>query len=133
MNNMANHKGSEGVVKIGTDTIAEVKDWSFDETADTTEDTVMGDAARTRKSTLASASGSVNAFWDETDTNGQVAMSAGSEVALKLYPEGATTGDTFYSVSAIITSVSRSATFDGMVEASFSFDSNGAVTAAVVS
>ena len=130
---MGNHKGSEGVVKIGTDTIAEVKDWSFDETADTTEDTVMGDAARTRKSTLTSASGSVNAFWDETDTNGQVAMSAGSEVALKLYPEGATTGDTFYSVSAIITSVSRSATFDGMVEASFSFDSNGAVTAAVVS
>ena len=45
---MANHKGSEGVVKIGSDTIAEVKDWSFDETADTTEDTVMGDAARTR-------------------------------------------------------------------------------------
>jgi hypothetical protein len=130
---MANHKGSEGVVKIGTDTIAEVKDWSFDETADTTEDTVMGDAARTRKSTLVSASGSINAFWDETDTAGQVAMSAGSEVALKLYPEGATTGDTFYSVAAIITSVSRSATFDGMVEASFSFESNGAVTAAVVS
>jgi len=130
---MANHKGSEGVVKIGTDTIAEVKDWSFDETADTTEDTVMGDAARTRKSTLTSASGSINAFWDETDTNGQVAMSAGSEVALKLYPEGATTGDTFYSVAAIITSVSRSATFDGMVEASFSFESNGAVTSAVVS
>tara|TARA_R110000744_G_scaffold199886_5_gene319014 strand:- start:397 stop:789 length:393 start_codon:yes stop_codon:yes gene_type:complete len=130
---MANHKGSEGVVKIGSDTIAEVKDWSFDETADTTEDTVMGDAARTRKSTLTSASGSINAFWDETDTAGQVAMSAGSEVALKLYPEGATTGDTFYSMSALITSVSRSATFDGMVEASFSFESNGAVTAAVVS
>lgn len=130
---MANHKGSEGVVKIGSDTIAEVKDWSFDETADTTEDTVMGDSARTRKSTLVSASGSINAFWDETDTAGQVAMSAGSEVALKLYPEGATTGDTFYSVAAIITSVSRSATFDGMVEASFSFESNGAVTAAVVS
>ena len=130
---MANHKGSEGVVKIGTDTIAEVKDWSFDETADTTEDTVMGDAARTRKATLTSASGSINAFWDETDTNGQVAMSAGSEVALKLYPEGATTGDTFYALSALITSVSRSATFDGMVEASFSFESNGAVTAAVVS
>tara|TARA_B110000902_G_C14247119_1_gene564701 strand:- start:101 stop:493 length:393 start_codon:yes stop_codon:yes gene_type:complete len=130
---MANHKGSEGVVKIGSDTIAEVKDWSFDETADTTEDTVMGDAARTRKSTLTSASGSINAFWDETDTTGQVAMSAGSEVALKLYPEGATTGDTFYSMSALITSVSRSATFDGMVEASFSFESNGAVTAAVVS
>jgi len=130
---MSNHKGSEGVVKIGSDTVAEVKDWSFDETADTTEDTVMGDTARTRKSTLTSASGSINCFWDETDTNGQVAMSAGSEVALKLYPEGATSGDTFYSVAAIITSVSRTASFDGMVESSFSWDSNGAVTAADVS
>jgi len=129
---MANHKGSEGVVKVGSDTVAEVKDWSFDETADTTEDTVMGDAARTRKSTLTSASGSINAFWDETDTAGQVAMSAGSEVALKLYPEGSTSGDTLYSVQALITSVSRSATFDGMVEASFSWESNGAVVASTV-
>ena len=129
---MANHKGSEGVVKIGSDTIAEVKDWSFDETADTTEDTVMGDAARTRKSTLVSASGSINAFWDETDTAGQVAMSAGSEVALKLYPEGATTGDTFYSMSALITSVSRSATFDGMVEASIGVQASGAITTTTV-
>jgi hypothetical protein len=130
---MANHKGSEGLVKIGTDTIAEVKDWSFDETADTTEDTVMGDAARTRKATLTSANGSINAFWDEADTAGQGAMTVGAEVALKLYPEGATTGDTFYSVSAIITSIGRSASFDGMVETSFSWDANGAVTPATVS
>ena len=129
---MANHKGSEGLVKIGADTIAEVKDWSFDETADTTEDTTMGDSARTRKSTLTSASGSINAFWDETDTTGQGAMTAGSEVSLVLQPEGSATGDTIYSVTAIITSVSRSATFDGMVEASFSWDSNGAIVASTI-
>tara|TARA_R110000744_G_scaffold234426_1_gene352238 strand:+ start:694 stop:1083 length:390 start_codon:yes stop_codon:yes gene_type:complete len=129
---MANHKGSEGLVKIGADTIAEVKDWSFDETADTTEDTTMGDAARTRKSTLTSASGSINAFWDETDTTGQGAMTAGSEVSLVLQPEGSATGDTIYSVTAIITSVSRSASFDGMVEASFSWDSNGAVVVSTI-
>ena len=129
---MANHKGSEGLVKIGADTIAEVKDWSFDETADTTEDTTMGDSARTRKSTLTSASGSINAFWDETDTTGQGAMTAGSEVSLVLQPEGSATGDTIYSVTAIITSVSRSASFDGMVEASFSWDSNGAIVASTI-
>jgi len=129
---MANHKGSEGLVKVGSATVAEVKDWSLDQTADTVEDTVMGDAARSRKSTLVSASGSVNAFWDETDTNGQVAMAIGTEVALKLYPEGAASGDTFYSVGAIITSISLNATFDGMVEASFNFESNGAVSVATV-
>ena len=65
---MANHKGSEGSVKIGTSTISEIKDWSLSETADTIEDTVMGDTARTRQSSLTSASGSLSAFWDETDT-----------------------------------------------------------------
>lgn len=129
---MANHKGSEGLVKIGSATVAEVKDWSLSETADTIEDTTMGDVARTRKPSLTSASGSISAFWDETDSAGQIAMQAGSEVALKLYPEGSATGDYFASVSAIITTQDASAAMDGMVEASFSWESNGAVTWAVV-
>ena len=129
---MSNHKGSEGLVKIGSATVAEVKDWSLSETADTIEDTTMGDVARTRKPSLTSASGSISAFWDETDTAGQIAMQAGSEVALKLYPEGAATGDYFASVSAIITTQDASAAMDGMVEASFSWESNGAVTWATV-
>jgi len=129
---MANHKGSEGVVKIGANTIAEVKDWSLSETADTIEDTTMGDVARTRQPSLTSASGSLNCFWDETDANGQIAMQAGTEVALKLYPEGAASGDYFASVQAIITTQDASATMDGMVEAAFSWESNGAVTWATV-
>jgi hypothetical protein len=129
---MANHKGSEGVVKIGANTISEVKDWSLSETADTIEDTTMGDVARTRLPSLTSASGSLSCFWDEADANGQIAMQAGTEVALKLYPEGATTGDYFASVNAIITSQDASASMDGMVEATFSWESNGAVTWATV-
>tara|TARA_R110000824_G_scaffold214086_3_gene400375 strand:- start:1265 stop:1654 length:390 start_codon:yes stop_codon:yes gene_type:complete len=129
---MANHKGSEGVVKIGANTISEVKDWSLSETADTIEDTTMGDVARTRQPSLTSASGSLSCFWDETDANGQIALQAGTEVALKLYPEGATTGDYFASVQAIITSQDASASMDGMVEATFSWESNGAVTWATV-
>ena len=129
---MANHKGSEGLVKIGTATVAEVKDWSLSETADTIEDTTMGDVARTRKPSLTSASGSISAFWDETDSAGQIAMQAGSEVQLKLYPEGAATGDYFASVAAIITTQDANASMDGMVEASFSWESNGAVTWATV-
>jgi len=106
---MANHKGSEGLVKIGSNTVAEVKDWSLSETADTIEDTTMGDVSRTRKPSLTTASGSLSCFWDETDSTGQIAMQAGSEVALKLYPEGAATGDYFASVSAIITTQDASA------------------------
>jgi len=125
---MANHTGSEGVVKVGANTVAEVRDWSLSETADTIEDTSMGDSARTRKPGLTSASGSITAFWDEADTTGQGAMTVGAEVTLNLYPEGATSGDTYASLSAIITEAGVSASFDGMVESTFSFEANGAVT-----
>jgi hypothetical protein len=125
---MANHTGSEGVVKVGANTVAEVRDWSLSETADTIEDTSMGDSARTRKPGLTSASGSISAFWDEADTTGQGAMTVGAEVTLNLYPEGATSGDTYASLSAIITEAGVSASFDGMVEATFAFEANGAVT-----
>jgi hypothetical protein len=130
---MANHTGNEGVVKIGTATVAEVKSWSIDETTETLEDTVIGDTARTRKpSGISSWSGSLEAFWDETDTLGQGAMTIGAEVTLNLYPEGAVSGDTYFTGSAIITSISRSASFNGMVEASFSFEGNGALTQSTV-
>tara|TARA_R110000824_G_scaffold66023_4_gene171615 strand:+ start:1907 stop:2299 length:393 start_codon:yes stop_codon:yes gene_type:complete len=129
---MANHKGSEGVVKVGTATVAEVKDWSLSETAETIDDTIMGETARSRLSSLTSASGSISAFWDETDSAGQMAMTAGATISLNLYPEGTTSGDYYASLSAIITSFDTSAAMDGMVEATFAFESNGAVTWAAV-
>jgi hypothetical protein len=125
---MANHKGSEGVAKVGTSTIAEVRDWSISESGETIDDTTLGDTARTKKAGLTSASGSLTAFWDETDTSGQGALTVNAEVTLKLYPEGATSGDTFATLSAIITEKGVSTTLDGMVETSVSFEANGAVT-----
>ena len=125
---MATHKGSEGTVKVGSNAVAEIKSYSIEESADTLEDTSMGDSARTYKPSLSNFSGSLDVFWDETDTNGQGALSIGSEVTLNVYPEGDTTGDTYYTGSAIVTGVSRSASFDGLVEASISVQGNGALT-----
>lgn len=129
---MATHKGSEGTVKVGSNAVAEIKSYSIEESADTLEDTSMGDSARTYKPSLSNFSGSLDVFWDETDTNGQGALSIGSEVTLNVYPEGDTTGDTYYTGSAIVTGVSRSASFDGLVEASISVQGNGALTTTVV-
>ncbi len=125
---MANHKGSEGVAKIGSSTIAEIKDFSLSETAETIDDTSMGDSARTKQVGLTSASGSMTAFWDETDTSGQGAMTVGASVTLNLYPEGATTGDKYATLTALITEKGVSTTLDGMVETSMSFEATGAVT-----
>jgi len=125
---MAIHKGSEGVAKVGANIIAEVKDWSISESADTIDTSKMGDTARTKVVGLTSASGSMTAMWDETDTTGQGAMTIGAEVALKLYPEGAVTGDKYAALQAIITEKGVSTTLDGVVETSISFEANGAVT-----
>ena len=125
---MANHTGSEGVVKIGTNTLAEVRSWTLTNTADTIEDTTMGDSWRSFKSVLSAFTGSVVCYWDETDTNGQNALTSGSTVTLNLYPEGASTGDKYYSGSVIVTSIERTASFDGMVEATFSFQGTGTLT-----
>ena len=129
---MATHAGSEGTVKVGANAIAEIRSFSIEETADTIEDTTMGDGARTYKPSLTSFSGSVDVFWDETDSTGQGALTIGAEVTLNLYPEGPSPGDTYLSGSAIVTSRSISSSFDGMVEMSISVQGNGALTTSTV-
>ena len=129
---MATHKGSEGVVKVGANTVAEVRSYTITESADTLEDTSMGDTARTYKSSLTTFTGSIDALWDETDTTGQGALTIGSEVTFAVYPEGDTAGDTYYSGTAIVTEVSRTGSFDGLVEASISVQGTGALTESTV-
>jgi hypothetical protein len=129
---MATHKGQDGIVKVGSDAVAEVRSFSIEETADTVEDTVMTDTARTYITTLKSFSGSLDVFWDETDTNGQVALAVGNSVTLAFYPEGDTSGDTYYSGTALVTGFTRTASFDGMIEASITVQGSGALTTATV-
>jgi predicted secreted protein len=129
---MATHTGSEGTVKVGANAIAEIRSFSLEESADTLEDTTMGDTARTYKSSLTTFTGSVDVFWDETDTTGQGALTIGASVTLNVYPEGDASGDTYYSGAAIVTGVTRSSSFDGLVEASITVQGSGALTATTV-
>ncbi len=129
---MATHTGSEGTVKVGTDAIAEIRSFSIEESADTLEDTSMGDTARTYKPSLTTYTGSIDVLWDESDTTGQGALTIGAEVTLNLYPEGDTSGDTYLSGSAIVTGRSVNSSFDGLVEMSISVQGNGALTTSTV-
>lgn len=127
---MATHTGSEGTVRVGTNAIAEIRSYSLEETADTVEDTSMGDAYRTFKTTLKGWSGSVDVFWDETDTNGQVALVVGAEVTANFFPEGATAGQSekYYSGTAIVTGKTVTGSFDGMVESTITLQGTGALS-----
>lgn len=130
---MANHTGSEGMVKVGgTNTVAEVRSWSLSHESETIEDTAMGDSFRSHKAGLQSWSGSCDVYFDETDTSGQVALTPGASLTIGFYPEGADSGDTYYSGTALVTSVERSAELDGMVEQSISLTGVGGLTTATV-
>ena len=129
---MATHTGSEGTVKVGSNAIAEIRSFSIEETADTLEDTTMGDTARTYKSSLTNYTGTIDVLWDETDTTGQGALTIGAEVTLNLYPEGDTSGDTYYTGAAIVTGRTINSSYDGLVEMSISVQGNGALSETTV-
>nr|BDD46842.1 hypothetical protein 8 [bacterium] len=97
-------------------------------TSDTVDASVIGTEWRKNQATIKGWSGSFDAFWDETDTQGQGVLAAGASVTLNLYPEGDDTGADYFTGDVIITSISYSASFDGLVEASFSFTGTGPLT-----
>ena len=130
---MATLTGNNGTVKVGSVAIAEIRSFSVDETMDTIESTSMGDTYRTFETSLKSWSGSVDVFFDDTDTTGQGALTVGSEVTVNFQIEGSTTGDHLLSGTAIVTDRSISSSFDGLVEASLSLQGDGALTEGTVS
>ena len=128
---MATFKGNDGVVLIGTDAMAEVISFSVDETADTIEDTAMGDAAKTYVASFKDFSGTVETYFDDTDT-AQNNCTAGDSITLNLQMEGNTTGDHKLTGSAIVTSRSIGVTSDGIVTATYSFQGTGGLTETTV-
>ena len=129
---MATHTGSAGLVKVGSNTAAEIRSFTLDTSAEVLEDTTLGDTSRTYQIGKKGATVSVECWWDETDTNGQIAMAEGSQVVLNLYPEGADSGDYYFSGTYIITGSSVSVPTDGIIEATFTATMTGALTRGTV-
>ena len=129
---MAVTKGKDGVVKVdnvgqpgSTFTVAEIKSWSVEESADTLEVTTMGDSARTYKPSLTGWTGSVDVLWDSDYDDGD-AIAVGRQILIDFYPVDSPTG-TVYGGTCTVTSVSISSSFDGLVEASISVQGTGAL------
>lgn len=126
---MANHLGREGTVRISSTTIGELRNYSLAHSADTVEDSVIGDIYRTRKGTMRTWSVSGDLYWDEVDA-GQLTLTVGASVTVNLYPEGAAVGAYYYTGGGIVTKFDVSASFDGMVEGSISIEGNGTLATA---
>lgn len=128
---MANHHGSEGLVRISTNNVAEVTGFSFTETAEYAEDTTLADTNKTYNTTaIKSWSGTVTCFWDEENTSYQSGFAPGSNVALVLAPEGVESGDTRWTGNALVTEITRNVQRGAITEVTFNFIGNGALTSA---
>ena len=128
---MATFSGSAGVVKAGGNAIGEIRSFTVDQTGDTVEDTAMGDTSRSFVPTLNTFTASIDALFDDTDT-AQTAMTIGSSLAFLFQPEGSGSGAYQLSGSGIVTGISQSQSFDGLVERSFTVQGTGALTIGTV-
>lgn len=135
---MANYEGSAGTVKIksGSDAltaIASVRSWSLDITRETVETTSMSSGGnRSYKKGLQSYSGSMEIVYDDSE-NAIVSTALNPDtdaaVAVELYSD-ANVDATKFAGTVIITGYSVTANFDGLTEASVSFQGTGAITTA---
>jgi len=132
---MSQTNGREGLVKIGTDTVGELKGWSYDETAETyatNEATINTPApALTVEAGPTSWSGSIDVLWDMEDT-AQAALTIGASVTVVFYPEGEATGDVTKTGTAIITSVGVAGAVDGIDTQTFALTGSGSLAASTV-
>lgn len=130
---MTTHTGDEGVVKVGSDAVAEVLDFEFTITHAFIEDPAKGDPAVTGKAGRERSSGRIKCMWDQSDTTGQVAMVSGASVTINCFVEGDTSGDIQYSFPAILgEETHRSTEGESIAEAEFAWTSNGAHTRSAV-
>jgi hypothetical protein len=128
---MANHLGKEGVLKVSTTTVAEVRGYTLQQSTATAEDTVIGDDWATHRPTIRAFQVQGDLFWDETSA-GQLALTVGSTVTLNLYPEGIASSSTYYSGAAIIASFDVTARHDSIIEANFTATGTGALSTLTV-
>lgn len=127
---MATVRGKDGVVKSGSDNLAEVTGFSLSITAEVADDTSYGDEWRTHQPTFKAWTASVDCWWDASDTAGQGAFTEGASVTVALHPEGEGAGTTSFSGTATITGVEIASELEGIVSASFSLTGNGELTKA---
>ena len=128
---MATHHGKEGVVTAGGTGVGELTGFTLETTADVVEDTALTDATKSFLAGRTSFSGTLEMNYDETDTPQQT-LTAGSEIAFVLLPEGNASGDEKFTGTGIITGMSVSNAMDAIVTRSITFQGTGALVRATV-
>ena len=127
---MATMTGNNGAVTLNGVNVANVRNFSIELTRDTIETSVMGSDTRSYVNGLSTFSGSADIYFEpsdfetsETTFNPTAGLVGASGVAIKLYLEQnySSTSDYAFTGNVIVTGYTVNTSFDGMVEASISF------------
>jgi hypothetical protein len=126
---MATIAGKNGIIKAITSTgtpaaIGEVKSFNINGTAETADDTALGDSWRTHKLTLKAWEVTLEAHYDPAD-NAQADLVLGASVDLELLPSGSGTP---LAGTGTVTSRSIPVELEGIVSHSVTIQGNGAMT-----
>lgn len=136
---MATLTGQLGQVKIGNDSagaetaIAEVRSWTVEHTKEVIENTAMGNASRTYLNGLLDFTGSMEVIYDTGHTAATKAFSPESNDDLFVdFVTSTAVGSQKFSGQVIVTSVSRTASYDDLITATVNFQGTGGLTAGTI-
>lgn len=137
---MATLTGQLGQVRIGNDsagaetTIAEIRSWTVEHTKEVIENTAMGDTSRTYMNGLLDFTGSMEVIYDTAHTTATKAFSPESNDDLFVdFVTSSATGSQKFSGQVIVTSVSRTASYDDLITATVNFQGTGGLITGTIS
>lgn len=137
---MAIKRGTWGVVQVSSNvttpsfvTVATQQNWTWDETNESFDTTVMGaDRVRTSITTFIGVNATTEGFWDDEDlaaAEGQGiirdASLSGAEIVVRIYPSATsgtpTSGDEYYQTQCYVTGDNLNGSYDNAVKTSCTF------------
>jgi predicted secreted protein len=127
---MAAISGNSGVVKIGSGTLGEVRNFTVETSADVFDSSCIGTEWRTHAPGLKDWNAQIEAFFDDFDT--QAGLVIGATVALELYPGGTEAGKQKLAGSGVITAISVSVAHDALVTVNATIEGAGALARSTV-
>ena len=125
---MATYHGKDGLIKIGSNTIAEVISFTITTAVQTADDTSQLDEWDTHLVGRKNWSAQIEARYYPGDATGQAALEEGDQPTLIFYPSGDATGLQSLTGEATITGNVISSSKDDPVGISFEVLGNGALT-----
>ena len=143
---MAIVRGTDGIIQVSATTLANTpsfvtisvqQNWTWDETNETIDVTVLGaQRARAQMTTFIGFNATAEGFWDSETDAGQAIVAAGSlsgdPIAVRIYPNVAdvatgvpAAGDKYFEGDCYVNDTSASGGYDNAVQMSLSFAGTG--------